>query len=138
MSATATTARPLDPNGNPIAFGLTVPTPNPCPAWCTENRGHGYDSVNDWGCPTRWHGAVQGHFLTESLDQHGHPSEFTVDVVELEAAHPGTGSVLGTDLAELRVTAESTALTVAEARALAAALSAAADLLEDLQRRECE
>jgi len=91
--------------GQPEGFGLEVVTTNPCPSWCIDEPGHGYDCENESSCPTRWHEAYRGDLRLVDTNQYGRPHELTVTVSQLEAVDLLTRKVVGLDAPILMVSA---------------------------------
>lgn len=124
-----------DEHGNLRAFGLRVPTAHPCPSWCTNGHGHGYDNDLVPGFPSRWHEAIDESFEVE--DTHllaAAHKEVGVSVHTLETVDAASGRVVWIEEPELWLGADDVVkMTAAEARRLASALLRGADLLETIQ-----
>ena len=120
--------------GQPEGFGLQVVTTNPCPSWCIDEFGHGYDCENEHGCPTRWHEAFRGDLRTGDRNMYGRPHELSVTVSQLEAVDLLTGKVVGLDDPILMVSAaHGFYLDANEAETWSAMLSEAGRVLRALE-----
>jgi len=124
-----------DEYGNLPGFGLRVPTDNPCPEWCTDQRGHGYDAEAVDGFPARWHEAFDEAVEVGQLDDTMRSQEVRLDVHVYEIAEAATGKVVWVEDPELWLVADCTeplVLTAAQARRMAEVLLRAADRLDEI------
>lgn len=124
-----------DEYGNLSGFGLRVPTSHPCPPWCVNEEGHGYDAEVADGYPSRWHDALDEHFEVADRQLVGEGfKEVGVSVHTLESVHAASDQVVWVEEPELWLGADDMVrLTAAEARRLAAALLQGAARLEAMQ-----
>lgn len=117
------------------ATPITSRTSNPCPSWCTEPAGHGYD-CRPAGRPMRFHvGKVATLRPTlASPEDHAHicVSVTAAEVVLADGTAPEMGPPsIWLHLDEVHISGAQD-LTAVEARGLAAILNNAADRLDDL------
>lgn len=131
----SSTEHPRDEYGNLRGFGLRVPTMHPCPPWCTDDHGHGFDGDAVAGFPSRWHEAVEEHFDVEDRNPLGNThKEVGVSVHTLETVEAATDRIVWVDDPELWLGADDVVkLTAAEARRLAASLLRGADVLDAIR-----
>ncbi len=111
------------------------PTDLPCPDWCGQPSGHGFDSEVSGGSGVlaRWHEVSVGTIATRRPGSEGESGKVYVDLCSEELAASNAGPILPPGIApHIVVDGESTHLSSGEARQLAAALLLAADALERL------
>jgi hypothetical protein len=123
-----------------IASQQEVQTGNPCPSWCTERPGHGYECDGNHGEQIRYHGLTIGRvhvtgLLDSVLGRYGCPT-VTVSIDSEEAAF--AGKVIATaPRIVLHSDAKSSAditswLNADEAREIANLLTTAAERLSEI------
>jgi hypothetical protein len=109
-------------------------TPLPCPTWCTQPRGHGFDGELPGGSRVliRNHETTLATIATTGPD--GRETNAYVDIYAEETAASNDGPILSSGDPHIVVDGECTHLTGREARRLAEALVAAAEARDEATR----
>ena len=110
---------------------LTRPTDNPCPPWCGDRAGHGYDSLAlDEGRLARSHGIDFGHLDPQNRRSGLAVPEVWVSISAVEEVDSDEQSNLTVEEPLIRLYAENANLTAEEARRVATWLNDAAHRLD--------